>query len=44
MLDPRNPPRFIARLARVAFTFMVMNWSAVAGLAAAVSGRNVWRG
>jgi hypothetical protein len=44
MLDLRHPPRLLARVARVAFTVVVMNWAAVAGLAAAVSRRNVWRG
>jgi hypothetical protein len=43
MLDLRNPPGIIDRLARVAFTFMVLNWSAVAGLGVALSGRTVWR-
>jgi cellulose synthase/poly-beta-1,6-N-acetylglucosamine synthase-like glycosyltransferase len=32
-----------ARIARVAFAVVVMNFSAVAGLAAALSGRSVWR-
>ena len=31
------------RAARVAFTFIVMNWAAVAGLRAALSGQEVWR-
>lgn len=34
---------WLARLARVAFMFIVMNWSAVEGLAAVLRGRNVWR-
>jgi hypothetical protein len=31
------------RLARVALTFFVMNYSAVAGLASALTRRQVWR-
>jgi hypothetical protein len=31
------------RTARLAFTFVVMNASAVAGMIAAVFGRRVWR-
>jgi hypothetical protein len=31
------------RVARVAMTFVVMNYAAVAGLLAAVRGRKVWR-
>lgn len=34
---------FVERLARVAFTFVVMNCAAVAGLGAALLGRKVWR-
>jgi len=33
----------VNRAARVAFTFVVMNCSAVMGLFAAVAGRKVWR-
>jgi hypothetical protein len=33
----------IRRLARVAFTFVMMNYAAVAGLVAAARGRKVWR-
>jgi hypothetical protein len=33
----------IRRAARVAFAFVVMNASAVAGLMAALLGRKVWR-
>jgi len=33
----------VARLARVAFTFVMMNYAAVAGLFAAARGRRVWR-
>jgi cellulose synthase/poly-beta-1,6-N-acetylglucosamine synthase-like glycosyltransferase len=50
-LDARLPsgardtgvPAPIDRLARVALTFLVMNYSAVAGLASAVTRRQVWR-
>jgi hypothetical protein len=35
--------RTLARLAKVAFTFVMMNYAAVAGLFAAVRGRRVWR-
>jgi hypothetical protein len=31
------------RLARVAFTFVMMNYAAVAGLVAAARGRKMWR-
>ncbi len=33
----------INKLARVAFTFMMMNYAAVAGLVALRRGRSVWR-
>jgi hypothetical protein len=33
----------VNRLARVAFTFLVLNCAAVAGLLSALTGRNVWR-
>ena len=33
----------IDRLSRVAFTFAMMNYAAVAGLIVAVRGREVWR-
>jgi hypothetical protein len=33
----------VRRLARVAFTFVMMNYAAVAGLVAAARGRSVWR-
>ena len=35
--------RTFTRLAKVAFTFVMMNYAAVAGLFAAARGRNVWR-
>lgn len=34
---------WIDRLSRVAFTFALMNYAAVAGLVKAVRGREVWR-
>jgi hypothetical protein len=44
MPETRSPHRpLIERVARVAFTFLVLNYSAVAGLVAAVLGRKVWR-
>ncbi len=33
----------INKIARVAFTFMMMNYAAVAGLVALRRGQNVWR-
>jgi len=35
--------RILARAARIAFTFVMMNYAAVAGLFAAARGRQVWR-
>jgi hypothetical protein len=35
--------RTIARAARIAFTFVMMNYAAVAGLFAAARGRHIWR-
>jgi hypothetical protein len=35
--------RGLARLAKVAYTFVLMNYAAVAGLIAALSRRRVWR-
>jgi hypothetical protein len=35
--------RQLTRLARVAFTFVMMNYAAVAGLFVAARGRRVWR-
>lgn len=35
--------RLIPRLARVAYTFVMMNYAAVAGLVAATRARQVWR-
>jgi hypothetical protein len=45
MRDVRTDPKrlLIDRLASVAFTFLVMNYSAVAGLVSALTGRNRWR-
>jgi hypothetical protein len=36
-------PRFLTRLAKVAYTFVIMNYAAVAGLFAATRGRKLWR-
>jgi hypothetical protein len=36
-------PSLVERASRVAFTFLVMNYSAVAGLVAALLGKKVWR-
>jgi hypothetical protein len=33
----------VSRIARVAYTFVMMNCAAVAGLFAAARGRKVWR-
>ena len=33
----------VSRIARVAYTFVMMNYAAVAGLFAAARGRKVWR-
>ncbi len=35
--------RTVDRLARVAFTFVMMNYAALAGLVVALRGRHVWR-
>jgi len=35
--------KLFGRLAKVAFTFVMMNYAAVAGLFAATRGRKVWR-
>jgi hypothetical protein len=45
MPDTRSThrPSLIDRVSRVAFTFLVMNYSAVVGLVAALLGRKVWR-
>lgn len=39
----RGAFRLLDRLARVAFTFVVFNYSAVAGLVAALTRKKVWR-
>ena len=45
MRETRPPHRqsLVERASRVAFTFLVMNYSAVAGLVAALLGKKVWR-
>lgn len=35
--------QLVSRLARVAYTIVMMNFAAVAGLVAAARGRRVWR-
>lgn len=35
--------RTVRRAAKIAFTFVMMNYAAVAGLIAAVRGRGVWK-
>jgi hypothetical protein len=35
--------RILSRLARVAYTVVMMNYAAVAGLFSATRGRKVWR-
>ena len=36
-------PRLLSRLARLAYTFVMLNYAAVAGLVAAARGGTVWR-
>jgi hypothetical protein len=45
MRDARigRPSTLVNRLARIAFTFLMMNYSAVAGMFSAVMRRKVWR-
>ncbi|HJZ74194.1 MAG TPA: hypothetical protein VKE51_20785 [Vicinamibacterales bacterium] len=45
MPERRSPGRssLVDRMARVAFTFIVMNCSAVVGLVSALARRKVWR-
>ena len=33
----------LSRLARIAYAFVLMNYAAVAGVFAAVTGRRIWR-
>jgi hypothetical protein len=35
--------KILIRVAKIAFTFVMMNYAAVAGLFAAARGRRVWR-
>ena len=35
--------KLFSRAAKVAFTFVMMNYAAVAGLIAAIRGRRAWR-
>ncbi|MGE3275500.1 MAG: hypothetical protein AB7O67_10330 [Vicinamibacterales bacterium] len=39
----RAPRRIVERAARIAYTFLVLNYSAVAGTLAALTRRKVWR-
>jgi hypothetical protein len=44
MAEPATPrPTMVSRAARIAFTFLMMNCSAVAGLIAFLVGKDVWR-
>jgi hypothetical protein len=43
MREPHRPSSLVERAARVAFTFLVLNYSAVAGLGALLLRKNVWR-
>jgi len=38
-----EPASIVARLARVAYMFLVLNCSVVAGTVSALTGRKVWR-
>jgi hypothetical protein len=39
----RRRPSMLARLARVSYMFLVMNYSAVAGVVSLATRRKVWR-
>jgi hypothetical protein len=39
----REPASIVARLARVSYMFLVLNYSAVAGVWFAITRRKVWR-
>ena len=43
MTSERGALSLINRAARLAFTFVVLNYSAVAGLVAAITRKKVWR-
>jgi hypothetical protein len=45
MRDSRSTdrPSMVVRLARVSYMFLVLNYSAVAGMFSAITGRKVWR-
>lgn len=43
MRNPDRKPSVLERVARVAFAFVVMNYSAVAAAVAAAMRRKVWR-
>jgi hypothetical protein len=38
-----RPPSLLVRLARVAYMFLVLNYSAVAGAVSVITRRKVWR-
>lgn len=42
-LGLRRTGDLVNRLARVAYAFLVLNYAAVAGTVAALTGKNVWR-
>jgi hypothetical protein len=41
--SPSPPPSIVARLARVSYMFLVLNYAAVAGAISALARRKVWR-
>jgi hypothetical protein len=41
--QPERPRSLVESLARVAFTFVMMNCAAVIGALSALTGRKVWR-
>ena len=43
MTEAPRPLQWVNRMARLAFTFVVLNYSAVAGLMAALTRKKVWR-
>jgi hypothetical protein len=42
-MGERRRQTLVDRAARIAFTFLAMNWCAVAGFVAFLRGRSVWR-
>jgi hypothetical protein len=43
MREPHRRASLVERAARIAFTFLVMNYSAVAGLGALLLRKKIWR-